>query len=183
MKVALLVGLVGVASATGCRESTSLDPMASQRRYGAYEASSFFDDGRAMQQPPPGTVPFGTAEESPPSRPAVTRELLQRGRNRFEIYCATCHGLLGDGRSLVAANMALRPAPSLQAPQYRARDPEWFHAVATDGFGLMPSYAAQLTDEERWAVAFYVKALQRSQWAPIEAAPPDVRARLEADQP
>jgi mono/diheme cytochrome c family protein len=164
--------------AGGCRESLALDPMVSQRRYGPYEESLFFADGRAMQAPPPGAVASDAGDPSPGS-PAVTRALLERGRNRYDVFCATCHGLAGDGLSLVAQNMALRPPPSLHA--FRHRDASYFHAVATEGFGLMPGYSAQLADEERWAVAYYVIALQRSQWTPLEDAPPEIRARLESE--
>lgn len=169
------------ALALGCTESLSLDPMVSQRRYGPYQESFFFTDGRAMQAPPDGTVAFG-ADDASPVPPQVTRALLERGRNRFDVFCATCHGLTGDGRSLVAQNMALRPPPSLHAHRHHA-DASSFYTIATEGFGLMPGYSSQMTDDERWAVAFYVLALQRSQWAPLEDAPPEVRRRLEQEAP
>ena len=91
----------------------------------------------------------------------VTRELLERGRGRFEINCAVCHGYLGDGVSLVARNMSLRPPPSLLA---RAQQPDgWYFQVMSEGFGVMPSYASHLTVEDRWAVVAYLRALQLSQ--------------------
>lgn len=181
MRRASIVTLAAAALlACGCQESLALDPMISQRRYGPYQESFFFPDGRAMQAPPAGTVATGAGNPSP-GPPPVTRALLERGRNRYDVFCATCHGLTGDGAALVARNMALRPPPSLHT--FRSRDAAYFHAVATDGFGLMSGYSAQLSDEERWGVAFYVLALQRSQWAPFEEAPPDVRKRLEQEAP
>lgn len=178
-RVAILT-LAAALFTCGCQESLALDPMVSQRRYGPYQESFFFPDGRAMQAPPAGTV-ASNAGDPPAGPPPVTRALLERGRNRFDVFCATCHGLAGDGRSLIAGNMALRPPPSLHA--FRNRDASSFHVVATEGFGLMPGFSTQLTDEERWGVAFYVLALQRSQWAPFEDAPPEMRIRLEQEAP
>jgi mono/diheme cytochrome c family protein len=110
----------------------------------------------------------------------VTPELLAVGRKRFEINCAVCHGLLGDGDSLVARNMAQRPPPSLHRRVW-AEDGRYYQVVA-QGFGIMPSYAAELTIEERWAVVAYVRALQISQRARIEQASAEDRARLEREQ-
>lgn len=172
-RTAIVLAALALAIA-GCRESGALDPMSSQRRYGPYEESLFFEDGRAMQRPPAGTVPFAVAPASGP--PPVTRALLERGRDRYDVVCATCHGLLGDGRSLVAANMSLRTPPSLH--ELRGRDAAYFHRITTEGYGLMPAYVAQLDGHDRWAVAWYVLALQRSQSARIEDAPADVRRRL-----
>src|SRR5213075_2566109 len=95
-------------------------------------------------------------------------ELLQLGRSRFEIFCAACHGLLGDGDSIVARNMALRPPPNLLAPPYSERLPGSYYRTITFGFGLMAPYSAELDNRERWAVVAYLKALQRSQSGSIE---------------
>jgi len=146
-----------------------------------------------MRQPPEGTVP----RERQTLRPeittgkdrngqvvstipiAVTRELMLEGRGKFEIYCAVCHGLAGDGVSLVASQMSLRPPPNL----HKLRNPGSGHVfqVMTEGFGLMPSYAAELTPHERWAVAAYLKALQRSQAATLADAPADIQQKLRAE--
>ena len=107
--------------------------------------------------------------------------MLQTGRKRFEIICATCHGLVGDGRSLVARNMSLRPPPSLH--DYASRPDGYIYQVITRGFGLMPSYSAELPVEERWAVVAYVRALQLSQRSNLAASPPAVRARLQGEAP
>jgi mono/diheme cytochrome c family protein len=148
----------------------------------------------AMESPPPGTVPLerelgsiellsgriaaspdaGYAEAIPI---ALDRAALERGKKRFEIICATCHGLTGDGQSIVARNMSLRPPPSLHA--FAGRPPGFFFTVISEGFGLMPSYAADLSVRERWEVVGYVRALQRSQKASLADAPAEERQRLE----
>ena len=171
-----------------------LDPMLEQDKVRPYRPSDFYDDGIAMRAPPAGTVAVGAilAPEirtglGPDGTPlqriplALTPELLQAGRKRFEIICAACHGFVGDGKSLVARNMSLRPPPSLH--DYAARTDGYLYQVVSKGFGLMPAYAAELTVEERWAVVAYVRALQLSQRARLDQAPPEVRARLQREAP
>ncbi len=171
-----------------------LDPMLEQDKVMTYRPSDFYPDGVAMRAPPAGTVAVGTAlppevstglraDGTPvPRIPIpVTRELLQVGRKRFEIICATCHGLVGDGRSLVARNMSLRPPPSLH--DFVSLQDGYLYQVISRGYGLMPAYSAELPVEERWAVVAYVRALQLSQRTRLAAAPPETRARLEREAP
>jgi mono/diheme cytochrome c family protein len=128
-----------------------------------------------MREPPRGTV----APDDDPPRPAVTRELLTRGRVVFERTCATCHGLAGNGQSVVATKMTRRPPPSLHEERLRALSEEQIFTVATNGYGLMPAYGEIVAPDDRWAVVSYVKALQLSQHASVAELPPDVRAQLE----
>jgi cytochrome c len=146
-----------------------------------------------MRQPPDGTVP----RERQTMRPEitsgrdrsgrivnaipipVTKELMLLGRTRFEVYCAICHGLVGDGVSLVATQMSLRPPPNLH--QIRNPGPGHVFQVVSEGFGLMPSYAAQLTPYDRWAIVAYVHALRRSQAGTLADAPPDIQDKLRAE--
>lgn len=171
-----------------------LDPMLRQPKMKPYRESDFWADGVSMRPPPEGTIPteYAVAPDvrtgrNPDGTPVaripvpVTRALLDTGRKRFEIVCGTCHGLVGDGRSLVARNMSLRPPPSLLDPPVPARTDGYLFAVATEGFGLMPGYVAELSVEDRWAVVAYLRALQLSQRARIEDAPPDERSRLEKE--
>jgi len=161
-----------------------LERMIDQKRCDPYEASTLFDDGMAMRSPPPGTVPrsAGATREVPTNTgPEVsaltavplplTRELLGRGQNRFNVYCATCHGELGDGRSKVAENMLLRPPPSLHDARIRSLPAGRLYAIVRDGYGLMPGYAAALSTEDRWAVVAYVGVLQLSQNAELTRLP------------
>jgi hypothetical protein len=201
--VVVLAGALPLLSSLGCDENI-LDPMADrQPRARAYKESVFFSDGLSMWAAPEGTVPreritmkpvLTTGREGETGQIAangervpsfaraiplpVTRKLLDLGRKRFDITCATCHGPVGDGNSIVATQMSLRPPPSLH--KYNEKPPGYIFEVITKGFGLMASYAAELTIEERWAVVAYVRALQVSQAAPLDRAPPDERSRLEA---
>jgi mono/diheme cytochrome c family protein len=183
-RLALLVPLLAL---TACPR---LDPMQRQAKYKAYQANAFYADGLAMRQPPAGTIPYGPRPEpavltgvGPNGRPvalmpvAATAELLARGRARFDVTCAVCHGLLGDGESQVALNMSLRRPPSLH--EYRQVTDGHLYQVITDGFGLMPSYGAYLSVDDRWAIVAYVRALQLSQHAAVDELPPDARQRVQ----
>jgi hypothetical protein len=189
-------------TAAGCDENV-LDPMADrQPRAMRYRESHFYADGLSMRGPPEGTVPRERITLNPrlttgrePDGPVqpngeplphyvttipvpVTRKLLDLGRKRFDITCATCHGPLGDGVSIVARQMSLRPPPSLH--RYVDKPSGYFYEVISKGFGMMASYAAELTVEERWAVVAYVRALQLSQLTPVAELPANERQRLEA---
>jgi mono/diheme cytochrome c family protein len=179
-----LVALAAVLALAACsREHGAVAPtferMLVQPRYEPYGASDFFPDGRAMRIPPSGTVSRERLADSSlipsvmaggdsstviPLRPSEA--LLATGQSRFGIYCAVCHGVLGDGQSVVARNMVECPPPSLLSATVRALPPATLYQVISDGFGRMPPYAAQLSVEQRWAVVAYVRELQRR-------APPD----------
>jgi mono/diheme cytochrome c family protein len=178
-----------------CGDTTSVDPMERQPKFKPFAYNPQFEDGRAMRQPPEGAVPrerqvqrpeitlglerSGAAVSAIPI--PVTRELMQQGRDRFDIYCGVCHGLLGDGVSPVATQMSLRPPPNLH--KLKDTSAGHFFQVMTQGFGLMPNYAAQLSPQERWAVAAYVEALRRSQSATLGDAPSDIQQKLRAEAP
>jgi mono/diheme cytochrome c family protein len=168
------------------------DPMQRQPKYKAYQVSEFHADGLAMRAPPAGTVPHHAAVDGPvltgrgpdgkpleASPLPPTPRLLATGKKRFDIICATCHGVLGDGESQVALNMSLRRPPNLHL--YRDVPDGYLYQVVSQGFGLMPSYAAELTPEERWGVVAYLRALQLSQHAAVDQLPGPARARLRSE--
>jgi mono/diheme cytochrome c family protein len=159
----------------------TLSRMLSQRRADPYEGTSAFRDGLVMRRPPLGSVPEDDDRDDPP--PPITREVLQLGRSRFDVTCATCHGIRGDGDSVVASKMTLRRPPSLHDARYRALSREQVFVIVTDGYGLMPSYADMLPRSERWAVVAYVQALQLSQAASVAELPPELRAELAKEAP
>jgi mono/diheme cytochrome c family protein len=130
-------------------------------------------------------LPFTVARGEGPSRlrPRVTRELVETGRRAFERTCAACHGIRGDGDSVVAAKMILRKPPALFEPRLRGLSDLQIHEVVERGYGLMPSYQGLLTFEERWAVVSYVRALQRSQAVDVASLTPDLRAELAKEAP
>jgi mono/diheme cytochrome c family protein len=182
--------LVGLLATTACPR---LDPMnTGENKRKAYQPSEQFADGLAMRHPPAGTVPYrsaldpvvatGLAADGRPVPEApvqITAATLARGRAKFDVLCAVCHGVLGDGESQVALNMSLRKPPSLHA--YRDVADGYIFRVVSHGFGLMPSYANELTVEDRWAVVAYVRALQLSQHATLDQLPPEARQRLEKE--
>jgi mono/diheme cytochrome c family protein len=147
----------------------TLARMMDQRRADTWEPN-------VMREPPADTVARDDDADEPP--PPVTRALLVEGRRHFEIVCATCHGMLGDGHSVVASKMQQRPPPSLHDARAKALTPAQLYSVITNGYGLMPSLAANLTRHERWAVIAYIDALRVSQAASVAELPPDVRDAL-----
>jgi len=189
MRARLALALPALLALTACPR---LDPMQRQQKYKAYQESEHYADGLSMRAPPAGTVPYRSFVEpalatglGPDGAPLARAPLpfdaalLARGRNRFEIHCATCHGLVGDGQTQVALNMSLRKPPSLHA--FRDVPDGHIYRVITHGFGLMPSYADALPIEDRWAVVGYVRALQLSQRATLDQVPPEERGRLQGE--
>lgn len=151
-----------------------------QKRADAYGATPAFPDGMVMRTPPAGTVPYDDDSDAPP--PPVTRELLELGRDRFNVTCAMCHGPTGTGETVIATKMVLRHPPNLHEDRYRALSREELFVIATNGYGLMPSYEDMLTHRERWAVAAYVQALQLSRQRASEL-PPHLREELAKEAP
>ena len=100
----------------------------------------------------------------------VTRAVLERGRERYNIYCAPCHARTGDGDGMVVQRGYRRP-PSYHTPRLRQAPLGHFFEVITNGFGAMPDYAAQVNPHDRWAIAAYIRVLQFSQYAPADLLP------------
>jgi mono/diheme cytochrome c family protein len=169
--------LVGALSLFGCTES-DIDPMMRQEKFKPYWANDDYADGRAMRTPPVNTVP----RERPLNAmtpPPVTAALVQRGRERFDIHCAVCHGYAGDGDSVVASKMSLRGPPTLVDAKVSAYPVAKIFDVATNGYGYMPKYDAEISVQDRWAIANYIKALQLSQHASVDDVPADKRGDLD----
>jgi hypothetical protein len=176
---------------SGCT-SAEIDPMEQQQKYKAYQETPFYDDGRVMRQPPEGAIPRervlgaapleeGIDENGQPLAHVpigISMVFLEQGRHRFEITCATCHGLLGDGNSMVARNMSMRPPPSLY-PFVRSLPPGRLFQIISNGWGLMPPYAEHIPARERWAVIAYLRALEHSQNATLADVPPSDRTELQ----
>lgn len=189
--------LLTAALLAGCDDallpSIDLERMIDQRREKPYGESPYFRDGRAMRSPPVESVPTTRQETAPglavgeaqgayllrPPIP-VTRPLLTMGRERFETYCAACHGIAGDGESIVAENMGLRRPPSLIDARVQGFPDGRIYQIIVLGYGLMRPYTEDLTTpEERWATVAYLRALQLSQrvGVPLDSLPPGERAR------
>jgi mono/diheme cytochrome c family protein len=171
---------------------TDLERMLDQKRADPFEVSPVFANGMAMRTPPTGTVAT-SARLGPPELVsgrqdgkyveripiAIDAGSLQRGEQRYQVFCRTCHGPLGDGESPVAAAMQLRRPASLHEPRVVALPAGALYRVISEGFGLMPSYAAQLGIEDRWAVVAYVQALQLSQSAKLAELPEELQLEAE----
>jgi mono/diheme cytochrome c family protein len=107
----------------------------------------------------------------------LTAELLDRGEQRFNIYCTPCHGIAGNGDGMIVRRGYKQP-PSYHIDRLRAVPLGHFYDVMTNGFGAMPDYRAQIAPRDRWAIAAYVRALQLSQHAPAAEFPPEERQKL-----
>jgi mono/diheme cytochrome c family protein len=172
----------------GCRRQDMFD----QPRADPLEPSSFFPDGASARSPVKGSVARGQLRADPAFESGVTpdagfvaesprpidRALLDRGRERFTIYCAPCHGQLGDGRGMIVQRGFKQPS-SLHDARLRAMPLGYFVDVISNGFGQMPSYRIQVSPEDRWAIAAYIGALQLSQRAPREVLSREDVERLE----
>jgi hypothetical protein len=171
--------------AAGCRQE-----MYDQPKYKPLAESHFFADHRASRPIPEGTVARGWLNADVgysegkvggqlvttlPMR--LTRSVLTRGQERYNIFCAPCHDRTGAGRGMVVRR-GYQPPPSLHIDRLREAPVGHLFDVMTHGLGAMPDYAAQIPVEDRWAIAAYIKALQLSEWAPLSDVPADKRDSL-----
>ncbi len=184
LATAAVLALAGVLAA--CQQD-----MATQPRYKPLAASDFFGDARASRPMVEGTVPRGYLRDDDhlytgkvngqlaDSFPyAVTPKMMERGRERFNIYCTPCHGELGTGRGMVVRR-GYRQPPSLHVERMQLAPVGHFFDVMTNGIGAMQDYAAQVSVEDRWAIVAYIRALQLSQNAALEDVPAAERQKLE----
>ena len=179
-----------VSLALGCRQDMHVQP-----RYNPYDASTFFDDGRASRQPVPGTVARGQlhldallytgkvdGKEAEVFPFPIMRADLERGRERYNIYCSPCHDVTGTGRGMIVQRGFPQP-PSFHIDRLRQAPVGHFFDVMTNGLGIMYSYASRVSPEDRWRIAAYIRALQLSQQATITDAPPGERQKLQMEAP
>ncbi|MGH9313761.1 MAG: c-type cytochrome [Vicinamibacterales bacterium] len=151
--------------------------MHDQPKYEPLEASTFFRDGQASRPLVEGTVARGQLREDEHlytgkvnGQPAttfpfaITREMMDRGQERYDIYCAPCHDRAGTGDGMIVKR-GYRMPQSFHIDRLREAPPGHFYDVVTNGFGAMPDYRAQIRPEDRWAVVAYIRALQLSQHA------------------
>jgi mono/diheme cytochrome c family protein len=174
--------LAGVAAllALGCHQK-----MREQPRCEPLGPSRLFADGKCAREPVRGTVargaardPLATLDPKSDRLPVpVTPALVVRGRERYDIYCSPCHDRVGTGRGMIVQR-GFRAPPSLHDERLRTAPVGHFVDVMTHGWGAMPAYAAQVPVVDRWAIALYVRALQRSQHASPGDVPADARAAL-----
>jgi mono/diheme cytochrome c family protein len=175
-----------------------------QEKFEAQEANPFFEDDAAMRPIVPGTVKrtgLRTTENAPfflgrsadgayvPEIPmAVTPAVLERGQERYNIFCTPCHGYSGDGLGIIMTGnggqgYGYTPAPSYHTDGLRARADGYIYDVIANGVRSMPSYAHQISVPDRWAIVAYIRALQRSQNAGADDVPAPIRDQLESYNP
>lgn len=181
---ALLLALACAACRQDMHDQPKVEPL---------EASSFFADGRAARPRVAGTVARGELDlddhfwrgkvdgktaETLPAEITIDRKLLDRGHERFDIFCSPCHGRVGDGSGMVVERGMRRP-PSFHIERLRNAPVGYFFDVITNGFGAMYDYSDRIPPSDRWAIVAYVRALQTSQNASLAEVPPDERQKLE----
>ena len=181
--------------AMGCEGTTDIErlrqEMYNQSRFEPLEKNTFFADNRASRPWIKGTVARGHLRIDAhlytgmvDGKPAetfpfpITRDVILRGRDRYNIYCSPCHGYEGDGRGMVVRRGMKQP-PSYHIERLQNETPGYFFDVMTNGFGAMYSYASRIKPRDRWAIIAYIQALQLSQNATLDDVPADVRQRLE----
>lgn len=166
--------------------------MAEQPSYDPLEKSDFFDDQRSARPLVEGTVARGllrgdehlyrgTVNGKPADTfPfAIDKQVLLRGRERYEIFCAPCHDRVGTGQGMIVRRGYRVPA-SFHIDRLRQTEPGVFFEHITKGFGVMPDYAQQITSEDRWAIVAYIRALQLSQHAQLSEIPASDRRAIES---
>jgi cytochrome c553 len=183
----ILPCLAMLAFIVGCERNE----MHRQARVDPLESSDFFADGRASRNPPPGTVARGHLETDHAFYQGkdasgklvgtfpfpVTLGVLQRGQQRFDIYCSVCHGYQGDGNGMIVQRGMIRP-PSYHIDRLRNVAVGHFYDVITNGYGAMYSYADRISPRDRWAIVAYIKALQLSQHYPTNKLTADQQAQM-----
>jgi mono/diheme cytochrome c family protein len=169
--------------------------MAQQPRYDPLAPSDFFPNGQSVQSLPPDTVARGELRDDTLLFTGkvngadttvfpfpVTGDVLARGQERFNIFCAPCHGRVGDGNGVVVQR-GFPQAASFHQDRLRKAAVGHFFDVITNGLPPMPSYASQIPARDRWAIIAYIRALQLSQDATIDDVPEDHRGDLATPTP
>jgi mono/diheme cytochrome c family protein len=183
-----LLMVLGLTILTGCRQD-----MHDQPKYKALAPSSFFSDGRSARPLVPGTVARGELREDTDLYQGkvngklvdafpfpVTKQILERGQERYNIYCVPCHGLVGDGQGMVVRR-GFRAPPSYHSERLRQAPAGYFYDVITNGFGAMQDYSVQVPVRDRWAIVAYIRALQLSQHASLNDVAEADRNKLNAE--
>jgi hypothetical protein len=171
---------------SACRQD-----MHDQPKYIPLRPSEFFADGRSERPLVDGTIARGHLNDDAPFYTGkgpdgaflnqfpfpVTRDVIKRGQERFNIYCAPCHDRLGNGLGKIVQRGYRRP-PSYHIDRLRQVPHGYIYDVITNGFGAMPDYSAQIQPADRWAVVAYVRALQLSHNATVNDVPAEARGEL-----
>ncbi len=173
MRGPLTLALLCVALA-GCDRAD----MVSQDKADTWDKNAFFADGSTMRQPVPGTVARDAPNQAVPQPAVITQALVERGHERFDIFCSPCHGASGDGQGMIVKRGFPKP-PDLAIARLQKAKASYLYDVISRGHGVMYGYADRVPSADRWAVVAYLRALQQSQGADVAALPAEDRAKLE----
>lgn len=187
----------------GCRGRQSEAPpihphlaMDFQEKFQAQTYNPLFEDKASMRKPPTGTVARGQRRannqlyegrtdegEYVETIPVtVNRAVLERGQERYNVYCAPCHGKSGKGNGVIMqGDYGYTPASSYHVERLRKVTDGYLYDVITNGVRNMPAYAQQIPVKDRWAIVSYIRALQRSQYAKPENLPESLITRIEEE--
>lgn len=181
--VALLCGVAMLL--TGCRLDMHIQP-----KYLPYQPTTFFGDGRSERPEIPGTIARGhlhadelfyTGQENGVVADKfpfpITQTDIERGRQRYNIYCTPCHDYTGNGHGMIVQR-GFPPPPSFHIQRLREAPAGHFFEVITNGYGAMYSYAARVEPADRWRIAAYIRALQLSEHATIADVPEADKQKL-----
>jgi hypothetical protein len=182
--------LLAVVAAAGCRQDMHQAP-----RYDPLERSDFFADQRTARPVIQGTVARGFLREDEvyytgrqgnvfvQRMPVeVTLDVVKRGQQRYDVYCAPCHAQTGEGDGMIVQRGMKQP-PSFHSERLRQQGDGYFYDVITNGFGAMQDYSSQVAPADRWAIVAYLRALQLSRTATMDDVPEAERGRLEGKAP
>jgi mono/diheme cytochrome c family protein len=170
-KISIVGMLAALAALSGCRLDMQVQP-----KQNPLSRSDFYSDQRSERPPVEGAVARGQLHEDTyfytgkiGSNPGdympfpVTKEVLDRGRERYNIYCAPCHSRVGDGNGFVPSRGFARKPPSYHIERLQKAPLGYFYDVITEGFGIMSDYSSQIPPRDRWDIVAYIRALQLSQ--------------------
>jgi cytochrome c553 len=170
---------------SGCRQD-----MHNQPKYVPYRSSEFFQDGLSERQQVVHTVARGELHEDTYLYTGkvgikegdrfpfpITQAVMERGRERYDIYCSPCHSRVGDGNGMIVKR-GYRQAANFHDQKYASQTVGHYYDVISHGSGAMPDYATQLEPADRWAIAAYIRALQYARNGTLSDVPADQRGQL-----
>ena len=182
-----LAALALLILCAGCRLDMHVQP-----RYNPYDPSDFFGDGQSARLPVAGTFPRGEMTSGPQELLftgkvngqisdvfpyAVTQEMVERGRQRYNVFCSPCHGYSGDGDGMIVQR-GFRHPPSFHEDRMATASAGHYFDVISNGFGVMYPYGYRVPPRDRWAIIAYIRALQLSRKVQIGDLPEAEQAKL-----
>jgi mono/diheme cytochrome c family protein len=181
---------LSIVLGVGCSEQD----MVVQPKVKPYQESAFFVDGQASRPLEAGTIARGQLGGDRAYRTGksgdllvdaipvtLDRALLERGQQRYNIYCSPCHSRSGDGRGMIVRR-GFPPPPSFHEQRLLGAPTGHYFNVITHGYGAMYSYASRIPIDDRWAIVAYIRALQLSRHATLDDVPAEERPRLESNE-